>query len=87
MRATMTTTVPMPPIGGTQTKTLPSPPIEAGSIDATISLNKLAMITRRKCGRRGDESTTTDNKIKQAATVIEGATAMQRCCQQWMALR
>ena len=50
-------------LGGTQTKTLPLPPIEAQSIDMTISPNKLAMITRRKCGRRGDELTMRATKL------------------------
>ena len=48
--------------GVKRTTTLPSPRIEAQLIDTTIRLNKLAVITRRKCGRRGDELATTDNK-------------------------
>ena len=50
---------------------LPSPPIEVQLIDTTISLNKSAMITRRKCTMRGGESMTTDDKDK----VNKGATA------------
>ena len=41
---------------------LPLPPIEARLIDTTISLNKLAMITRRKCDRMGDKLTTLEDK-------------------------
>ncbi len=41
---------------------LPSPLIEASnSKNTAISLKKLAMIVRRRWGRRGDESTLTDN--------------------------
>ena len=72
MATMMTRTLPLLPIGGggERTTTLPSPRIEAQLIDTTIRLNKLAVITRRKCSRRGDELATTDDKYDDNKSTI-----------------